>query len=146
MGSQARILYAHDEGRIEIALAMNQAVRDGRLSGPVVISRDHHDVSGTDSPFRETSDVYDGSSFCAGNQYYIIDFTSEKIGGGNDTKSIIEIFYTCNNVLKNSEIPAIVRDTRSKRHPLGRHRWGEASQENLGYFISIQKFSTDNCT
>jgi len=65
VGSQARILYAHDEGRIEIALAMNQAVRDGRLSGPVVISRDHHDVSGTDSPFRETSDVYDGSSFCA---------------------------------------------------------------------------------
>merc|ERR1711907_683098 len=65
VGSQSRILYANDQGRIDISLAMNQAVRDSRLKGPVVISRDHHDVSGTDSPFRETSDVYDGSQFCA---------------------------------------------------------------------------------
>lgn len=65
VGSQARILYAHSDGRIQIALAMNAAVRDGRLKCPVVISRDHHDVSGTDSPFRETADIYDGSQFCA---------------------------------------------------------------------------------
>merc|ERR1711871_1199778 len=65
VGSQARILYADAEGRSRIALAMNEAVRSGRLSAPVVISRDHHDVSGTDSPFRETSNITDGSSFCA---------------------------------------------------------------------------------
>ncbi|XP_043979297.1 urocanate hydratase [Gambusia affinis] len=65
VGSQARILYSDQKGRVCIALAINQAVADGRVSAPVVISRDHHDVSGTDSPFRETSNVYDGSAFCA---------------------------------------------------------------------------------
>lgn len=65
VGSQARILYSDARGRSEIALEFNRAVQDGRLKGPVVISRDHHDVSGTDSPFRETSDVYDGSNLCA---------------------------------------------------------------------------------
>ena len=65
VGSQARILYADCEGRTRIALAFNDAIRDGRLSGPVVLGRDHHDVSGTDSPFRETSNIYDGSQFCA---------------------------------------------------------------------------------
>jgi urocanate hydratase len=65
VGSQARILYADAEGRIAIADAFNKAVADGRLSAPVVIGRDHHDVSGTDSPFRETSDIYDGSRFTA---------------------------------------------------------------------------------
>ena len=65
VGSQARILYADSEGRIKIALAFNEAVRSGRISRPVVLGRDHHDVSGTDSPFRETSNIYDGSQFCA---------------------------------------------------------------------------------
>ena len=65
VGSQARILYADAQGRTNIALAFNQAVRDGRLKAPVVLGRDHHDVSGTDSPFRETSNIYDGSQFCA---------------------------------------------------------------------------------
>lgn len=65
VGSQARILYSDARGRSALAAAFNAAVRDGRLHGPVVISRDHHDVSGTDSPFRETSDVRDGSSLCA---------------------------------------------------------------------------------
>uniref|UniRef100_A0AAY4BZY3 Urocanate hydratase n=2 Tax=Denticeps clupeoides TaxID=299321 RepID=A0AAY4BZY3_9TELE len=65
VGSQARILYSDQIGRVSIALAINQAIADGRVSAPVVISRDHHDVSGTDSPFRETSNVYDGSAFCA---------------------------------------------------------------------------------
>jgi urocanate hydratase len=65
VGSQARILYADAEGRIRIALAFNEAVRDGRLHGPVILGRDHHDVSGTDSPFRETSNIYDGSRFTA---------------------------------------------------------------------------------
>ena len=65
VGSQARILYADAEGRTRIALAFNKAIREGRISRPVVLGRDHHDVSGTDSPFRETSNIYDGSQFCA---------------------------------------------------------------------------------
>lgn len=65
VGSQARILYADAEGRIRIAQAFNQAIREGRISGPVVLGRDHHDVSGTDSPYRETSNIYDGSRFTA---------------------------------------------------------------------------------
>ena len=65
VGSQARILYADAEGRTRIALAFNEAIRSGKISRPVVLGRDHHDVSGTDSPFRETSNIYDGSQFCA---------------------------------------------------------------------------------
>src|SRR5690606_14698045 len=65
VGSQARILYADALGRTKIAIAFNDAVRDGRLSAPVVLGRDHHDVSGTDSPYRETSNIYDGSRYTA---------------------------------------------------------------------------------
>ncbi len=65
VGSQARILYSDAEGRRAIAAAFNAAVREGVLSAPVVLGRDHHDVSGTDSPFRETSNIYDGSMFTA---------------------------------------------------------------------------------
>jgi urocanate hydratase len=65
VGSQARILYADAEGRAKIALAFNEAIANGELSGPVVLGRDHHDVSGTDSPYRETSNIYDGSKFTA---------------------------------------------------------------------------------
>ncbi len=65
VGSQARILYADAEGRAKIAEAFNQAVKNGEVSAPVVLGRDHHDVSGTDSPFRETSNIYDGSQFTA---------------------------------------------------------------------------------
>ena len=65
VGSQARILYADSEGRIKIAEAFNNAVARGEISAPINLGRDHHDVSGTDSPFRETSNIYDGSSFTA---------------------------------------------------------------------------------
>ena len=65
VGSQARILYADAEGRVEIATEFNKAIANGVISAPVVIGRDHHDVSGTDSPYRETSDIYDGSKFTA---------------------------------------------------------------------------------
>ena len=65
VGSQARILYADAEGRAKIALAFNEAIKNGEISRPIVLGRDHHDVSGTDSPFRETSNIYDGSQFCA---------------------------------------------------------------------------------
>ncbi|KAL0600119.1 LOW QUALITY PROTEIN: Urocanate hydratase [Plecturocebus cupreus] len=65
VGSQARILYSDQKGRVAIAVAINQAIAHGRIKALVVLSRDHHDVSGTDSPFRETSNIYDGSAFCA---------------------------------------------------------------------------------
>ena len=65
VGSQARILYADCEGRTKIAKAFNQAIREGRIQSPIVLGRDHHDVSGTDSPYRETSNIYDGSQFTA---------------------------------------------------------------------------------
>lgn len=65
VGSQARILYADSEGRMKIAQAFNQAIQKGEISAPIVIGRDHHDVSGTDSPYRETSNIYDGSKYTA---------------------------------------------------------------------------------
>lgn len=65
VGSQARILYADSEGRIKIAQAINKAIAEGKISAPVVLGRDHHDVSGTDSPYRETSNIYDGSKYTA---------------------------------------------------------------------------------
>lgn len=65
VGSKARILYADAEGRIKISAAFNRAIREGKISAPIVLGRDHHDVSGTDSPYRETSNIYDGSRFTA---------------------------------------------------------------------------------
>jgi len=65
VGSQARILYTDAEGRIKIARAFNEAIREGKISAPIVLGRDHHDVSGTDSPYRETANIYDGSKFTA---------------------------------------------------------------------------------
>ena len=65
VGSQARILYADCEGRTKIAAAFNKAIQSGVIKAPVVLGRDHHDVSGTDSPYRETSNIYDGSQFTA---------------------------------------------------------------------------------
>ncbi len=90
VGSQARILYSDDIGRREIAKAFNDAVKDGRLAGPVVLGRDHHDVSGTDSPFRETSNISDGSERCAdmavhnfaGDSFRGATWTSLHNGGG----------------------------------------------------------------
>lgn len=65
VGSKARILYCDQKGRQSLAKAFNTAIAEGRLKGPIILSRDHHDVSGTDSPFRETSNIFDGSMFCA---------------------------------------------------------------------------------
>lgn len=65
VGSQARILYADSEGRVKIAEAINKAIATKEISAPVVLGRDHHDVSGTDSPYRETSNIYDGSKYTA---------------------------------------------------------------------------------
>jgi urocanate hydratase len=70
VGSMARILYSDTEGRVELALRMNEAIKNGEIKGPIVIGRDHHDVSGTDSPYRETSNIYDGSRFTADMAYH----------------------------------------------------------------------------
>lgn len=90
VGSQARILYADQKARVAIALAFNRAIQDGRVSDYVVLSRDHHDVSGTDSPFRETSNIYDGSAFtadmavqnCIGDSFRGATWVSLHNGGG----------------------------------------------------------------
>lgn len=90
VGSQARILYADREARAKIALGMNAAVASGRVKGPVAISRDHHDVSGTDSPFRETSNIYDGSQWtgdmavqnCIGDSFRGATWVALHNGGG----------------------------------------------------------------
>ena len=65
VGSMARILYADEEGRKQIALRFNEAISEGLITAPIVLGRDHHDVAGTDSPFRETANIYDGSMFTA---------------------------------------------------------------------------------
>jgi urocanate hydratase len=65
VGSQARILYADAKGRMQLSIAFNKAIAEGKISAPIVLGRDHHDVSGTDSPYRETSNIYDGSRFTA---------------------------------------------------------------------------------
>ncbi len=90
VGSQARILYADAEGRSKIAEAFNQAIKTGEISAPIVLGRDHHDVSGTDSPYRETSNIYDGSRFTAdmaihnviGNSFRGATWVSIHNGGG----------------------------------------------------------------
>ncbi len=90
VGSQARILYADCEGRTKIAAAFNKAIKEGKISAPIVLGRDHHDVSGTDSPFRETSNIYDGSSFtadmavqnCIGDSFRGATWVSIHNGGG----------------------------------------------------------------
>ncbi len=90
VGSQARILYADAWGRIEIAKAFNKAVSNGTISAPIVLGRDHHDVSGTDSPYRETSNIYDGSQFTAdmaiqnviGDSFRGVTWVSIHNGGG----------------------------------------------------------------
>lgn len=90
VGSQARILYADAQGRAEIASAFNKAIKEGRISSPIVLGRDHHDVSGTDSPYRETSNIYDGSSFtadmaiqnCIGDSFRGATWVSIHNGGG----------------------------------------------------------------
>ncbi len=90
VGSQARILYADSEGRTRIAEAFNKAIKSGEISAPIVLGRDHHDVSGTDSPYRETSNIYDGSSFtadmavqnCIGDSFRGATWVSIHNGGG----------------------------------------------------------------
>ena len=90
VGSKARILYADEQGRLQIALAFNRAINEGKISAPIVLGRDHHDVGGTDSPYRETANINDGSMFTAdmaihnfvGDSFRGATWTSIHNGGG----------------------------------------------------------------
>ena len=90
VGSKARILYADEQGRLQIALAFNRAIKEGEISAPIVLGRDHHDVGGTDSPYRETANIRDGSMFTAdmaihnfvGDSFRGATWTSIHNGGG----------------------------------------------------------------
>ena len=90
VGSKARILYADEQGRLQIALAFNHAIKEGKISAPIVLGRDHHDVGGTDSPYRETANIKDGSMFTAdmaihnfvGDSFRGATWTSIHNGGG----------------------------------------------------------------
>ncbi len=90
VGSKARILYADEQGRLQIALAFNRAIKEGKISAPIVLGRDHHDVGGTDSPYRETANIRDGSMFTAdmaihnfvGDSFRGATWTSIHNGGG----------------------------------------------------------------
>tara|TARA_A100001037_G_scaffold297832_1_gene320442 strand:- start:404 stop:1126 length:723 start_codon:yes stop_codon:yes gene_type:complete len=90
VGSKARILYADEQGRLQIALAFNRAIKEGKISAPIVLGRDHHDVGGTDSPYRETANIKDGSMFTAdmaihnfvGDSFRGATWTSIHNGGG----------------------------------------------------------------
>ena len=90
VGSKARILYADEQGRLQIALAFNRAIKEGIISAPIVLGRDHHDVGGTDSPYRETANIRDGSMFTAdmaihnfvGDSFRGATWTSIHNGGG----------------------------------------------------------------
>ena len=102
VGSHARILYANSEGRIEIARAFNKAIAAGKI-GPIILGRDHHDVSGTDSPYRETSNIYDGSSFTAdmaihnviGDSFRGATWVSIHNGGGVGWGEVINNDFEC---------------------------------------------------
>jgi urocanate hydratase len=144
VGSQARILYADSEGRIKIAEAFNKAIQQGVLSAPVVLGRDHHDVSGTDSPYRETANIYDGSRFTAdmaihnviGDSFRGATWVSIHNGGGVGWGEVINGGFGM--VLDGSEVAA----TRLKRmlfwdvnNGIARRNWAR----NEGAMFSIQR-------
>ncbi|MDP6922210.1 MAG: urocanate hydratase, partial [Lutibacter sp.] len=144
VGSQARILYADAEGRIKIAEAFNKAIQQGVLSAPVVLGRDHHDVSGTDSPYRETANIYDGSRFTAdmaihnviGDSFRGATWVSIHNGGGVGWGEVINGGFGM--VLDGSEVAA----TRLKRmlfwdvnNGIARRNWAR----NEGAMFSIQR-------
>ncbi|SIO96042.1 urocanate hydratase [Vibrio spartinae] len=144
VGSQARILYADAEGRMRIAAAFNQAVKRGEISAPVILGRDHHDVSGTDSPYRETANIYDGSRFTAdmaihnviGDAFRGATWVSIHNGGGVGWGEVINGGFGM--VLDGSE----VCDTRLKsmlhwdvNHGISRRSWAR----NEGARFAIQR-------
>ena len=163
VGSQARILYADAEGRIKIATAFNQAIAAGKISAPIVLGRDHHDVSGTDSPFRETSNIYDGSSFTAdmaihnviGDSFRGATWVSIHNGGGVGWGEVINGGFGM--VLDGSEDAG--RRLKSMlfwdvNNGISRRAWARneeaifaikrAMEENPGLRVTLPNFAEDN--
>jgi len=155
VGSQARILYADAEGRAEIASRFNDAVAKGELSAPVVLGRDHHDVSGTDSPFRETSNIYDGSRFTAdmaiqnviGDSFRGATWVSIHNGGGVGWGEVINGGFGM--VLDGSE--AAERKLRSMlfydvNNGIARRSWARNKEANFAIIREMQRTPLLNVT
>ena len=155
VGSQARILYADAEGRAEIASRFNDAVAKGELSAPVVLGRDHHDVSGTDSPFRETSNIYDGSRFTAdmaiqnviGDSFRGASWVSIHNGGGVGWGEVINGGFGM--VLDGSE--AAERKLRSMlfydvNNGIARRSWARNKEANFAIIREMQRTPLLNVT
>lgn len=155
VGSQARILYADAEGRAEIASCFNDAVAKGELSAPVVLGRDHHDVSGTDSPFRETSNIYDGSRFTAdmaiqnviGDSFRGASWVSIHNGGGVGWGEVINGGFGM--VLDGSE--AAERKLRNMlfydvNNGIARRSWARNKEANFAIIREMQRTPLLNVT
>uniref|UniRef100_A0A5F8GMC1 urocanate hydratase n=1 Tax=Monodelphis domestica TaxID=13616 RepID=A0A5F8GMC1_MONDO len=149
VGSQARILYSDQKGRIAIAVAINQGIAQGIIKAPVVLSRDHHDVSGTDSPFRETSNIYDGSAFCAdmavqnfvGDAFRGATWVALHNGGGVGWNNKVEEFHGDWNNLQEvkSERSRTRRTLYTETDTLWYNRRGEVINGGFGLVLDGTK-------
>ena len=163
VGSKARILYADEQGRMQIALAFNKAIKDGKISAPIVLGRDHHDVGGTDSPYRETANIRDGSMFTAdmaihnfvGDSFRGATWTSIHNGGGVGWGEVINGgFGMYIDGTKDSEIKIESMISWDVMNGLVRRSWArnsgaistvkDAQETNIGLEVTIPNLADEN--
>ena len=163
VGSKARILYADEQGRMQIALAFNKAIKDGKISAPIVLGRDHHDVGGTDSPYRETANIKDGSMFTAdmaihnfvGDSFRGATWTSIHNGGGVGWGEVINGgFGMYIDGTKDSEIKIESMISWDVMNGLVRRSWArnsgaistvkDAQKTNIGLEVTIPNLADEN--
>ena len=163
VGSKARILYADEQGRMQIALAFNKAIKDGKISAPIVLGRDHHDVGGTDSPYRETANIKDGSMFTAdmaihnfvGDSFRGATWTSIHNGGGVGWGEVINGgFGMYIDGTKDSEIKIESMISWDVMNGLVRRSWArnsgaistvkDAQETNNGLEVTIPNLADEN--
>ena len=163
VGSKARILYADEQGRMQIALAFNKAIKDGKISAPIVLGRDHHDVGGTDSPYRETANIRDGSMFTAdmaihnfvGDSFRGATWTSIHNGGGVGWGEVINGgFGMYIDGTKDSEIKIESMLSWDVMNGLVRRSWArnsgaistvkDAQETNIGLEVTIPNLADEN--
>ena len=163
VGSKARILYADEQGRMQIALAFNKAIKDGKISAPIVLGRDHHDVGGTDSPYRETANIRDGSMFTAdmaihnfvGDSFRGATWTSIHNGGGVGWGEVINGgFGMYIDGTKDSEIKIESMISWDVMNGLVRRSWArnsgaistvkDAQKTNIGLEVTIPNLADEN--
>ena len=163
VGSKARILYADEQGRMQIALAFNKAIKDGKISAPIVLGRDHHDVGGTDSPYRETANIKDGSMFTAdmaihnfvGDSFRGATWTSIHNGGGVGWGEVINGgFGMYIDGTKDSEIKIESMISWDVMNGLVRRSWArnsgaistvkDAQETNIGLEVTIPNLADEN--